>query len=201
MALGMDLAAWRVLLSHRLEAVARADSMRAIREGLLWVLPCLMVSAVFLVLSVLARVLGLPPAVGDMLAGLHGEISRILPLLIAASIGYMLAIRHQLPRLPVAFLCFVYVALASYQLSGQPRAAATLVLQLSASALILSGWYRWLGALALAGFTALAALLADRFWAAPPAERQRSANAFFEHWGLVGGMLLVAWHDLGGRHV
>ena len=128
MALGMDLAAWRVLLSHRLEAVARADSMRAIREGLLWVLPCLMVSAVFLVLSVLARVLGLPPAVGDMLAGLHGEISRILPLLIAASIGYMLAIRHQLPRLPVAFLCFVYVALASYQLSGQPRAAATLVL-------------------------------------------------------------------------
>lgn len=105
MALGMDLAAWRVLLSHRLEAVARADSMRAIREGLLWVLPCLMVSAVFLVLSVLARVLGLPPAVGDMLAGLHGEISRILPLLIAASIGYMLAIRHQLPRLPVAFLC------------------------------------------------------------------------------------------------
>ena len=128
MALGMDLAAWRVLLSHRLEAVARADSMRAIREGLLWVLPCLMVSAVFLVLSVLARVLGLPPAVGDMLAGLQGEISRILPLLIAASIGYMLAIRHQLPRLPVAFLCFVYVALASYQLSGQPRAAATLVL-------------------------------------------------------------------------
>lgn len=82
-----------------------------------------------------------------------------------------------------------------------PIAAATLVLQLLASALILSGWYRWLGALALAGFTALAALLADRFWAAPPAERQRSANAFFEHWGLVGGMLLVAWHDLGGRHV
>lgn len=81
-----------------------------------------------------------------------------------------------------------------------PIAAATLVLQLGASALILSGWYRWIGALALAGFTVLAALLADRFWAAPPADRQRSANAFFEHWGLMGGMLLVAWHDLGGHH-
>ena len=80
-----------------------------------------------------------------------------------------------------------------------PIAAAALVLQLAASALILTGWYRWLGALSLAGFTVLAALLADRFWAVPQAERQRTANAFFEHWGLVGGMLLVAWHDLGGH--
>jgi hypothetical protein len=27
------------------------------------------------------------------------------------------------------------------------------------------------------------------------------ANSFFEHWGLAGGFLLVAWHDLGGRDV
>lgn len=108
--------------------------MRAIREGLLWVVPCLMVSAVFLVLSVLARLVGLPVSVVDLLAGLHGEISRILPLLIAASIGYMLAIRHRLPRLPVAFLCFVHVALAAYLLRGQPRAAATLVLFIAIAA-------------------------------------------------------------------
>jgi len=81
-----------------------------------------------------------------------------------------------------------------------PIAVATIALQLGASALILSGWYRWAGALALAGFTVMAALLADRFWTQAPPERQRSANAFFEHWGLVGGMLLVAWHDLGGHH-
>ena len=58
----------------------------------------------------------------------------------------------------------------------------------------------WVQPLALAGFKVLAALLADRFRAAPQAERQRAANAFFEHWGLVGGMLLVAWHDLGDSH-
>ncbi len=80
-----------------------------------------------------------------------------------------------------------------------PIAVATIALQLGASALIVSGWYRWAGALALAGFTAIAAFLADRFWTLAPPERQRSANAFFEHWGLVGGMLLVAWHDLGGH--
>ncbi len=126
--MGIGIAALKVRLSLRLQAVARADSMRAIREGLLWVLPCLMVSAVFLVSSVLTRMLGLPTQTTDLLAGLHAEISRILPLLIAASIGYMLAIRHSLPRLPVAFLCFVYVALAAYLLRGHPRAAATLVL-------------------------------------------------------------------------
>ena len=26
-----------------------------------------------------------------------------------------------------------------------------------------------------------------------------AANAFFEHLGLVGGFLLIAWHDLSAR--
>lgn len=81
-----------------------------------------------------------------------------------------------------------------------PLAAATIALQIGASALVVSGWYRWAGALALAGFTVLAAFLADRFWQAAPAERRATANAFFEHWGLAGGFVLVAWHDLGGLH-
>src|SRR5712672_1234617 len=51
--------------------------------------------------------------------------------------------------------------------------------------------------LALAGFTLMATLIALRFWELPPGqERFMAANAFFEHLGLVGGFLLVAWHDL-----
>ncbi|MDH6170826.1 hypothetical protein M2282_006006 [Variovorax boronicumulans] len=30
-------------------------------------------------------------------------------------------------------------------------------------------------------------------------ERFMAANSFFEHLGLVGGFLLVAWHDLKER--
>ena len=82
-----------------------------------------------------------------------------------------------------------------------PFAVATIALELGASALILSGWHRWLGALALAAFTVLANFLADRFWTVPAPERRGMANAFFEHWGLAGAFLLVAWHDLGDRHV
>jgi uncharacterized membrane protein YphA (DoxX/SURF4 family) len=82
-----------------------------------------------------------------------------------------------------------------------PFAAATIVFELVASFMVLAGVHRWLGALALAGFTVLANVLADRFWTLPKPERVRVANSFFEHWGLAGGFLLVAWHDLGGHDV
>jgi uncharacterized membrane protein YphA (DoxX/SURF4 family) len=80
-----------------------------------------------------------------------------------------------------------------------PLAIAVIVLELGASALILTGFYRWLGALALAGFTLFATFVALRFWEMAPPERFMAANAFFEHLGLVGGFLLVAWHDLQER--
>ena len=77
-----------------------------------------------------------------------------------------------------------------------PFAIATIVLEIAASVAILLGYYRWLAALALAGFTVVATLLANRFWAAVPAEQFAMTNSFFEHFGLVGALLLVAWYDL-----
>ena len=81
-----------------------------------------------------------------------------------------------------------------------PLAIAVIVLELGAAALILTGRLRWLGALALAGFTLMATFVALRFWEMPPGPaRFMAANSFFEHLGLVGGFLLVAWHDLRER--
>jgi uncharacterized membrane protein YphA (DoxX/SURF4 family) len=77
-----------------------------------------------------------------------------------------------------------------------PFAVATVVLELGASVLVLIGFYRWLGALSLAGFTLMATFIANRFWELAPPERFMAANGFFEHLGLVGGFLLVAWHDI-----
>ncbi len=82
-----------------------------------------------------------------------------------------------------------------------PLAVAVIVLELGASALILTGFWRWLGALALAGFTLMATFVALRFWGmAPGPERFMAANSFFEHLGLAGGFLLVAWYDLRERN-
>lgn len=77
-----------------------------------------------------------------------------------------------------------------------PFALASLCMELGASILILTGVYRWLGALALAGFTLMATFIATRFWEMAPPERFMATNTFFEHLGLVGGFLLVAWLDL-----
>src|ERR1700692_3099473 len=79
-----------------------------------------------------------------------------------------------------------------------PLAVATIVMEIVASILILTGFYR-LGALALAGFTFFATFVANRFWEMAPPERFMAANASFEHLGLVGGFLLVAWYDLRER--
>lgn len=81
-----------------------------------------------------------------------------------------------------------------------PLAVAVIALELGASALVLSGRLRWLGALALGAFTLLASFLANDFWAVSGPDRTPAMHAFFEHLGLTGGFALVAWHDrLGAR--
>lgn len=80
---------------------------------------------------------------------------------------------------------------------AMPFAVAVIATELLASILILSGRARWFGALWLGGFTLASTFLANRFWeiAAQP-DRFMMTNAFFEHLGLCGGFLLVAWYDL-----
>lgn len=76
-------------------------------------------------------------------------------------------------------------------------AVAVIVFELSASAMVVTGFMRWLGALALGGFTIAATLIALRFWEmAPGMERAMATNAFFEHLGLAGAFVIVAAIDL-----
>jgi len=76
-------------------------------------------------------------------------------------------------------------------------AVVVIVFELTASAMVVSGLVRWAGALALAGFTLLATLIALRFWEmAPGMDRTMATNAFFEHIGLAGAFIYVAAADL-----
>lgn len=85
-----------------------------------------------------------------------------------------------------------------FGLSPAPTfAVAVIVFELAASAMILFGLWRWLAALALAGFTLIATFVALRFWEIPAGQgRMMAMNAFFEHLGLIGGFILVAIDDL-----
>lgn len=78
-------------------------------------------------------------------------------------------------------------------------AAATIAVELVAPLLILSRRLVWLGAGTLGVFTALAALAANAFWTMQGPERFMATNAFFEHFGLVGGFVLVALRDHRSR--
>ncbi|PKA39506.1 DoxX family protein [Rhizobium sullae] len=76
-------------------------------------------------------------------------------------------------------------------------AVGVIVFELAMSALIVTGFFRWVAAIALAGFTLMATLLAFRFWElAPGMERSMAMTGFFEHLGLIGAFLMVAWYDL-----
>ena len=77
-----------------------------------------------------------------------------------------------------------------------PLAALVIAGELGASAMVLTGFHRWLGAGFLGAFTLMATFVANRFWEMTGMERFMAANGFFEHLGLTGAFLLVAWLDL-----
>lgn len=71
--------------------------------------------------------------------------------------------------------------------------AATIVVQLGGSLLLIFGRLGWLAAGALAVFTGLATLIAHPYWTvADPMERFNAMNTFLEHIGLIGGFMLAA---------
>jgi len=76
-------------------------------------------------------------------------------------------------------------------------AVFVIAFELTASAMVVSGKFRWLGALGLAGFTVFATFIALRFWELPAGmERMMATNAFFEHLGLAGAFILVTIFDI-----
>ena len=76
-----------------------------------------------------------------------------------------------------------------------PRAttALTITTQLVGSALFITGWYGWLGALLLAVFTIVATLIAYPFWRMTGVERSRTLETFLEHLGLAVAFLMLAY--------
>jgi uncharacterized membrane protein YphA (DoxX/SURF4 family) len=71
-------------------------------------------------------------------------------------------------------------------------ATAAIMVELSGSALVIVGRWVWLGAGGLGVLTAVAMLTANDFWAKTDHDRFMAVNAFFEHLGLIAGLVLVA---------
>jgi uncharacterized membrane protein YphA (DoxX/SURF4 family) len=71
-------------------------------------------------------------------------------------------------------------------------ATAAITVELVGSALVIVGRSVWLGAGGLGVLTAVAMLTANNFWAMTGHDRFMALNVFFEHLGLIAGLVLVS---------
>lgn len=76
-------------------------------------------------------------------------------------------------------------------------AAAAVVVELGGSFLVVIGRLVWLGAGGLGVLTFVAMLTADAFWTIEGPGRLMVANTFFEHLGLIAGLVIVSIHSVG----
>ena len=82
-------------------------------------------------------------------------------------------------------------------LPSAPIAAAVIAIQVVCSLFVISGFLRWIGALALSCFTVVSTALTLPFWSMRPGiERITATDQFMLHLGVAGGLLIVAWCDV-----
>jgi uncharacterized membrane protein YphA (DoxX/SURF4 family) len=74
-------------------------------------------------------------------------------------------------------------------------AGATAFTQLVGGCLVATGFFAWLGALLLAGFTVAATLVGHRFWLRRGAGFRHELTTSLEHVAIVGGLLLLSVLD------
>jgi uncharacterized membrane protein YphA (DoxX/SURF4 family) len=78
-------------------------------------------------------------------------------------------------------------------------AALAIIIELGGSALVMLGRLVWLGAGGLGVLTAVAMLTANDFWHLTGHDRFMALNAFFEHVGLIAGLVIVSIHAAEGE--
>jgi len=78
-------------------------------------------------------------------------------------------------------------------------AVLAIVVELGGSTLVMLGRLVWLGAGGLGVLTAIAMLTANDFWHLTGHDRFVTLNAFFEHLGLIAGLVIVSIHAAGGE--
>ena len=73
----------------------------------------------------------------------------------------------------------------------QVFAAATIVIEIGASLMLVFGWKARWAAFLLAAFTAIVSFFFHNFWAVPPAQKMMEQIQFMKNLAIVGGLLLV----------
>ncbi|WP_394128306.1 PTS sugar transporter subunit IIC/EAL domain-containing protein [Vibrio hepatarius] len=87
-------------------------SLQAIREGMVWLIPCLMLSSFALFFASIGEFfLDSREAWITHLYSLHDAIAQFFPFLMTATISYILAMQWRLPRPPTALLMITFLVI------------------------------------------------------------------------------------------
>lgn len=73
----------------------------------------------------------------------------------------------------------------------QVFAAATIVIEVGVSLMLVAGWKARWAALVLAAFTVIVTFFFHNFWAVPEAQKMMQQLQFTKNLGLIGGLLMV----------
>ncbi|EOD81129.1 EAL domain protein [Grimontia indica] len=103
--------------------------LRALRDGMLWLVPCLILSNTLVFISSLLDFFGFyAPTLQANLTELSAMLVELYPYFFAASISSMYAIYWRLARPPVVILNMAYVAVTAQVMGGDDKAVDTLLL-------------------------------------------------------------------------
>ncbi|ENM5825433.1 PTS sugar transporter subunit IIC/EAL domain-containing protein [Vibrio metoecus] len=96
------------------------SSMHSIREGMVWLIPCLMISSFVLFIASMGELFsGGRPEWVLVLYRANQVIAETFPYLMTATISYLLAMHWHLPRPPIALLSIVYLVVSSASVSTE----------------------------------------------------------------------------------
>ncbi|ENM3902696.1 PTS sugar transporter subunit IIC, partial [Vibrio cholerae] len=86
------------------------SAMHSIREGMVWLIPCLMISSFVLFIASMGELFsGGRPEWVLILYRANQVIAETFPYLMTATISYLLAMHWHLPRPPIALLSIIYL--------------------------------------------------------------------------------------------
>lgn len=96
------------------------SAMHSIREGMVWLIPCLMISSFVLFIASMGELFsGGRPEWVLILYRANQVIAETFPYLMTATISYLLAMHWHLPRPPIALLSMIYLAISSASVSAE----------------------------------------------------------------------------------
>lgn len=121
---------------NRLASTAKGALLRLLptgaifylREAMIWSLPCVIMSALFVAAAFVLQLMNVAPELVANLTSLNKIFSGLIPVITTSSLAYILSVKKRLPPMPVSLLALISTLVVKHQLGGDSNRADTFML-------------------------------------------------------------------------